>query len=101
MGEPAQDTARFNQTDRYAALMDVVRNRMTNRAFAPYRVPREHFGYVSPAWLQAHGHAQVFGWIGSFIFGIGFYSIPKLRGEFRARDSSRLGCHASITFLCS
>ena len=62
---------------------------------------RESAGSVSPAWLQAHGHAQVFGWIGSFIFGIGFYSIPKLRGEFRARDSSRLGCHASITFLCS
>lgn len=35
---------------------------------------------VSPSWLQAHGHAQVFGWIGSFILGIGFYSIPKLRG---------------------
>src|SRR5579884_2295425 len=34
---------------------------------------------VSPAWLQAHGHAQIFGWIGSFILGIGFYSIPKLR----------------------
>jgi uncharacterized protein involved in response to NO len=34
-------------------------------------------GFVSPAWLQAHGHAQVFGWIGSFILGIGFYSIPK------------------------
>ena len=34
MGEPAQDTAGFNQVDRYAALMDVVRNRMTNRAFA-------------------------------------------------------------------
>jgi hypothetical protein len=34
---------------------------------------------VSPAWIQAHGHAQVFGWIGSFILGIGFYSIPKLR----------------------
>lgn len=33
---------------------------------------------VSPAWLQAHGQAQVFGWIGSFILGIGFYSIPKL-----------------------
>ncbi len=30
-------------------------------------------------WVQAHGHAQVFGWIGSFILGIGFYSIPKLR----------------------
>jgi uncharacterized protein involved in response to NO len=33
---------------------------------------------VSPAWIQAHGHAQVFGWIGSFILGIGFYSLPKL-----------------------
>jgi uncharacterized protein involved in response to NO len=35
-------------------------------------------GSVAPAWIQAHGHAQVFGWIGSFILGIGFYSIPKL-----------------------
>ena len=35
---------------------------------------------VSPTWLQAHGHAQVFGWIGSFILGIGFHSIPKRRG---------------------
>src|SRR5579884_1289010 len=34
---------------------------------------------VSPAWIQAHGLAQIFGWIGSFILGIGFYSIPKLR----------------------
>jgi hypothetical protein len=34
---------------------------------------------VSPAWLQAHGHAQIMGWIGTFILGIGFYSIPKLR----------------------
>ncbi len=34
---------------------------------------------VSPAWIQAHGHAQIFGWIGTFILGIGFYSLPKLR----------------------
>src|SRR5512146_403401 len=34
---------------------------------------------VPSAWMQAHGHAQIFGWIGSFILGIGFYSIPKLR----------------------
>lgn len=40
----------------------------------------ESAGFISPAWLQAHGHAQVFGWVGSFIFGIGFYSIPKFRG---------------------
>jgi len=41
---------------------------------------RESVASISPAWLQAHGHAQVFGWVASFILGIGFYSIPKLRG---------------------
>jgi len=34
---------------------------------------------ISPGWIQAHGHAQIFGWVGTFILGIGFYSIPKLR----------------------
>jgi len=34
---------------------------------------------ISAAWIQAHGQAQVFGWIGTFILGIGFYSIPKMR----------------------
>ena len=38
-----------------------------------------HGASISPSWLQAHGHAQVFGWVGSFLLGIGFYSIPKLR----------------------
>jgi uncharacterized protein involved in response to NO len=33
---------------------------------------------LDPAWLQAHGHAQIFGWIGSFILGIGFYSLSKM-----------------------
>lgn len=28
------------------------------------------------AWMEGHGHAQVFGWIGSFVLGIGFYSQP-------------------------
>ena len=36
-------------------------------------------GTASPGWIQAHGHAQIFGWIGTFILGIGYYSIPKLR----------------------
>ncbi len=35
--------------------------------------------FISSAWIQAHGHAQLFGWVGSFILGIGFYSIPNLR----------------------
>lgn len=33
---------------------------------------------LSAAWLQAHGHAQIFGWIGTFILGIGFYSLSKM-----------------------
>lgn len=39
-----------------------------------------HGTAVSAAWIQAHGHAQIFGWIGTFILGIGFYSIPKMVG---------------------
>lgn len=30
-------------------------------------------------WVQAHGHAQIFGWLGTFILGIGYYAIPRLR----------------------
>src|SRR5262249_44216283 len=34
---------------------------------------------VSTAWIQAHGHAQLFGWIGTFIIGIGYRSLPTSR----------------------
>lgn len=34
---------------------------------------------LSPAWIQAHGHAQIFGWIGTFILGIGLYSLQKMQ----------------------
>ncbi len=53
---------------------------------------RESAGSISPAWLQAHGHAQVFGWIGSFILGIGFYSIPKLRGATKQAFGAAWAC---------
>jgi hypothetical protein len=43
---------------------------------------------VAPAWIQAHGHAQIFGWIGTFILGIGFYSIPKMTGG-KAQPATR------------
>src|SRR4051812_2228612 len=33
---------------------------------------------LSAAWLQAHGHAQIYGWIGTFVIGIGFYSLSKM-----------------------
>lgn len=35
---------------------------------------------VSSAWIQAHGHAQFFGWFGTFIIGISLYTLPKFRG---------------------
>ena len=40
---------------------------------------RQAFTSLSPAWLQAHGQAQIFGWVGSFILGIGFYSLTKMQ----------------------
>lgn len=44
----------FNQIERYHALMDVVRHRMTNRAFDPdYVVPKEHYELI----LEAARHA--------------------------------------------
>ena len=58
---------------------------------------RESAGSISPAWLQAHGHAQVFGWIGSFILGIGFYSIPKLRGATKPGLGAAWSCWAMWT----
>ncbi len=53
MTDVAVGMEQFNRVDRYAALMDVVRNRMTNRAFAPCQVPREHFEMI----LEAARHA--------------------------------------------
>lgn len=39
---------------------------------------RHQLESLSAAWLQAHGHAQIYGWIGTFIIGIGFYSLSKM-----------------------
>jgi hypothetical protein len=58
---------------------------------------RRSVASISPAWLQAHGHAQVFGWIGSFILGIGFYSVPKLRGTAKGAFAAAWACWAMWT----
>ena len=58
---------------------------------------RESVASISPAWLQAHGHAQVFGWVGSFILGIGFYSIPKMRGGAKSSFGTAWICWAMWT----
>lgn len=53
MGSASVDPALFNNVERYESFMQVVRARMTNRAFAPYDVPREHFEMI----LEAARHA--------------------------------------------
>jgi len=41
-------------------------------------ISEAHLSSALPqAWLQAHGQAQIFGWVGSFIIGIGLYSLTK------------------------
>jgi hypothetical protein len=62
---------------------------------------RESAASVSPARLQAHGHAQVFGWIGSFILGIGFYSIPKLRQAKKPAFGAAWACWIMWTIAVS
>jgi 5,6-dimethylbenzimidazole synthase len=47
------DPRAYDNVARYQALMEVVRHRMTNRAFAPHQVPREHYEMI----LEAARHA--------------------------------------------
>ena len=53
MPETAVDASLFNNVERYNHFMEVVRSRMTNRAFADFEVPREHFAMI----LEAARHA--------------------------------------------
>ena len=43
----------FNNVARYQAFLEVAQTRMTNRAFATWNVPREHFEMI----LEAARHA--------------------------------------------
>src|SRR5512140_103741 len=36
------------------------------------------------ALVQAHGHAQLFGWTGLFVVGVGLFFLPRLRGTVLA-----------------
>ena len=56
------DPGLFNNVERYESLMQVVRNRMTNRAFKPYDVPREHFEMIIEAARHAPSGANAQPW---------------------------------------
>jgi len=49
----AAESEPFNNLARYEAFVEIARNRMTNRAFAAYEVPRAHFELI----LEAARHA--------------------------------------------
>src|SRR5438445_527389 len=49
----AAESEPFNNVARYEAFLEIARNRMTNRAFAAYEVPRAHFELI----LEAARHA--------------------------------------------
>lgn len=39
----------------------------------------QSFSAPKLAITQAHGHAQIFGWVGLFIMGIAYYTLPKFK----------------------
>lgn len=41
---------------------------------------REEPAAAPLVWVQGHGHAQLFGWVGTFMIGISLYTLPKFRG---------------------
>jgi 5,6-dimethylbenzimidazole synthase len=49
-------------TERYETLMDIVRNRMTNRAFAPCDIPHEHYEKILDAARHAPSGANAQPW---------------------------------------
>ncbi len=61
----------------------------TGFGYAAILVAAWAFHFTLGAWwmamVQAHGHAQLFGWVGVFIIGVGLFFLPRLRGTMLAR----------------
>jgi uncharacterized protein involved in response to NO len=50
-------------------------------------------GHASFGWIQAHAHAQLFGWAGTLILGVSLYAIPRLRRtDISSRTQMILWC---------
>lgn len=79
MGESTGTDERFNQVDRYDALMDVIRSRMTNRAFAPFQVPQEHYEMILEAARHAPSGANSQPWHYIIV------TDPQVKGELAGR----------------
>jgi nitroreductase len=63
MSSPVPDPEQFNNVARYGELMEVVRNRMTNREFvADYKVPANHFEMILDAARHSPSGANAQPW---------------------------------------
>lgn len=57
-------------------------------------ISEEQRAHAVPAvWLQTHGHVILFGWVGSFILGIGLHSLTR-RHSFRVKFARAWTCWA-------
>lgn len=74
-------TRRIHEPFIYAALAFAL---TAGFGYAAVIVGGLGLGMIPGAWwgavVQAHGHAQLFGWLGLFVLGMGLYFLPKLRG---------------------
>ncbi|MFQ5861861.1 MAG: DUF1858 domain-containing protein [Candidatus Brocadiales bacterium] len=62
-----------------------------------------HDYYVSPVSLvQAHGHAQLFGWVGLFIMGFAYYIVPRVKNtDLQGRGITYLSFWAMLIGVVS
>ncbi len=72
---------RLHEPFLYAALAIAL---SAGFGYGAFLVAALALGITPGAWysalVQAHGHAQLFGWMGLFVLGMGLYFLPRLRG---------------------
>lgn len=83
-------TRRIHEPFLYAALTIAL---TAGFGFGALMVGALALGIIPGSWwgavVQAHGHAQLFGWVGLFVLGMGLYFLPRLCGV-RLQRTARL-----------
>lgn len=83
-------TRRIHEPFLYAALTIAL---TAGFGYGALMVGAVALGLIPGTWwgavVQAHGHAQLFGWVGLFVLGMGLYFLPRLRGV-RLQSAGRI-----------
>ncbi len=84
---PSSPTRHVHETYVYAALAVAL---SAGFGLAAVLVAALALNWLPGAWwiasVQAHGHAQLFGWAGLFVLGVDLFFLPRLRGTVLARS---------------